>query len=562
MSIRKRAFNPIYVVFPKLLILKQSWSTFRFSFQKYQKMKLPTKILIGSGVTFALIIILGFIALPLLLKSKIKSSLTLKPGGDVRALYTKVPFAIDFKVYIFNITNPNDIVKGDSPVVDEVGPYYFEEWKEKVELVDDEATDELTYKQRITWKFRPDLSAPGLTGEEIVTIPHPMIVAMSIIVARDKPAMLNLVNKALNAIFRNPETPFLTAPVMDILFRGVVINCTVTDFAGKAVCTQLRTEAKDLEHVSDTIFKFSFFGMRNGTIDDHTLTVKRGIKKSHDVGRVMAYDNAREMSVWPTKECNQYVGTDSTIFPPFMTREEGVAAYAPDLCRSLVATFDRPMDYRGIAVNRYIATFGDMSTDPSLKCYCPTNDTCWKHGLHDLTKCVGAPIVASMPHFYDADPMYVNGVRGLHPNEEEHGIVLVFELMTGTPVSGKKRLQFNLPLQPIEKVKVMKGVPNTLLPLLWVEEGADLPENFAAQLVGIFKMLKIIKIVKIVILVLSLVGLGIGGFLQYKNKDQVTITKAVKPVVDKTSNIQKNIVSVVGQSDDERQNGKREFDRY
>lgn len=84
---------------------------------------------------------------------------------------------------------------------------------------------------------------------------------MSIIVARDKPAMLNLVNKALNAIFRNPETPFLTAPVMDILFRGVVINCSVTDFAGKAVCTQLRTEAKDLEHVSDTIFKFSFFGM-------------------------------------------------------------------------------------------------------------------------------------------------------------------------------------------------------------------------------------------------------------------------------------------------------------
>lgn len=42
--------------------------------------------------------------------------------------------------------------------------------------------------------------------------------------------------------------------------------------------------------------------------------------------------------------------------------------------------------------------------------------------------------------------------------------------MTGTPVSGKKRLQFNLPLMPIPKVNVMKGVPNTLLPLLWVEE--------------------------------------------------------------------------------------------
>lgn len=84
---------------------------------------------------------------------------------------------------------------------------------------------------------------------------------MSVAVSRDRPAMLTLANKAINAIFRKPETPFLTAPVMDILFRGIIINCSVNDFGGKAVCTQLRTEAKDLEHVSDDIFKFSFFGM-------------------------------------------------------------------------------------------------------------------------------------------------------------------------------------------------------------------------------------------------------------------------------------------------------------
>ncbi|KAF5291050.1 hypothetical protein FQA39_LY14483 [Lamprigera yunnana] len=408
-------------------------------------MRLPSKILIGSSVVFVLIVVFGFIVMPIMLKSKIKSNLTLKPGGDVRALYTKVPFAIDFKIYMFNVTNPKDVANGDSPVLDEVGPYYFEEWKEKVELVDNAEADELTYKQRITWIFRKDLSAPGLTGEEIVTMGHPMMIVNAMLLSREKPAMLTLINKAINAIFRNPEYPFVTAPVMDILFRGVIINCTVGDFAGKAVCTQLRTEAKDLEHVSDTIFKFSFFGMKNGTIDEHTLTVKRGIKKSHDVGKVIAYDGAKEMSVWPTKECNQYVGTDSTIFPPFMTTEEGVAAYAPDLCRcniniskssscliyfrSIIATFDKEEDYRGITVNRYVATFGDMSTDKRFQCYCPANASCWKQGLHDLTKCVGAPIVTSMPHFYDADPMYVKMVRGLHPNEHEHGISLIFELV-------------------------------------------------------------------------------------------------------------------------------------
>lgn len=81
-------------------------------------------------------------------------------------------------------------------------------------------------------------------------------------------------------------------------------------------------------------------------------------------------------------------------------------------------------------MNRYVASFGDMSKDKSLRCYCPNNDTCWKQGLHDLTKCVGAPIVTSQPHFYDSDPIYVHGVRGLHPNEEEHAISLVFETVS------------------------------------------------------------------------------------------------------------------------------------
>lgn len=32
----------------------------------------------------------------------------------------------------------------------------------------------------------------------------------------------------------------------------------------------------------------------------------------------------------------------------------------------------------------------------------------------------GAPIVVSFPHFYQADPAYINAVDGLNPNEEEH----------------------------------------------------------------------------------------------------------------------------------------------
>lgn len=32
----------------------------------------------------------------------------------------------------------------------------------------------------------------------------------------------------------------------------------------------------------------------------------------------------------------------------------------------------------------------------------------------------GAPIVVSFPHFYQADPKYINAIDGLNPNKEEH----------------------------------------------------------------------------------------------------------------------------------------------
>lgn len=45
---------------------------------------------------------------------------------DVRKMWEKIPFPLDFKVYIFNYTNPEEIQKGAIPIVKEIGPFYFE----------------------------------------------------------------------------------------------------------------------------------------------------------------------------------------------------------------------------------------------------------------------------------------------------------------------------------------------------------------------------------------------------------------------------------------------------
>lgn len=78
-------------------------------------------------------------------------------------------------------------------------------------------------------------------------------------VAIQKPGALTLVNKAIKSIYSNPPSIFLTAKADDILFNGIIINCDVKDFAGKAICSQLK-EAPSLEHVSENELGFSLMG--------------------------------------------------------------------------------------------------------------------------------------------------------------------------------------------------------------------------------------------------------------------------------------------------------------
>ncbi|KAL3265255.1 hypothetical protein HHI36_009469 [Cryptolaemus montrouzieri] len=169
-----------------------------------------------------------------------------------------------------------------------------------------------------------------------------------------------------------------------------------------------------------------------------------------------------------------------------------------------------------------------MSKNADEKCFCPTNDTCLKKGLMDLFKCIGVPIYVSLPHFYDSDESYLRTVKGLNPNKEKHSIEILFEHMTGGPVSARKRLQFNMPIEPNSKVTLFNDLPNAIHPIFWVEEGVSLNNTFTKPIKDLFRIMKIVKITKWLILVASLVGIVIAAYLMYKNTGNVDITTAVK----------------------------------
>jgi len=72
---------------------------------------------------------------------------------------------------------------------------------------------------------------------------------------------------------------------------------------------------------------------KNGTADEHKLTVKRGSDNPDDIGTVVMVDDMAKSTVWGGDPCDDFYGTDSTVFPPFRTPADDITAYSTDLCR-------------------------------------------------------------------------------------------------------------------------------------------------------------------------------------------------------------------------------------
>nr|QEX08000.1 sensory neuron membrane protein 1b [Sitophilus zeamais] len=517
------------------------------------------KLGIIAAVFFLCSVLMQFWLFDVIVRIGVRDQTSLKKRNELRKIYLKIPFPLDFNVYFFNVTNPQEVQLGDSPVVNEIGPFSYDEYVEKIDVVDNSAEDSLTYTPYSTFYFNAKKSK-GLSGDDTVTIIHPIMVGMVNLVLRDSPVYLSIVNKSLIELFDNPQTIFLTAKVKDILFDGIEINCDTKDFSTNAVCSQIKGNVPGLKVKpgEEKVYLFSLLGPRNAT-KTQRVKVLRGISQLSDLGRVLEVDGKKELNVWSTPECNRFNGTDGWIFPPLMTEEDSLSAFSPDLCRNVKLNFVNYTTMKGLRVRLYENELGDQTNDEDEKCYCRTPTNCLKKGAFDLSKCMGVPIIATAPHFYKTDESYSRNVKGLHPDEEKHSLKGYFEPMTTCPILAYKRLQFNFDIQQTKKVSQFVNLTNVMFPLLWVEEGVDLEGPILKKIQGIFLMQKIGHYATIVCAVASFVLMLVSLYYYQKNQTTVKIASAndTKP---KTKNDSINLQNE--HSFEKKIMSGHEFDRY
>lgn len=164
----------------------------------------------------------------------------------------------------------------------------------------------------------------------------------------------------------------------------------------------------------------------------------------------------------------------------------------------------------------YTADMGDPATDEDVRCLCLEPEGCMPKNVFNAGPCLNVPIRISLPHFYDSDPRYYEMIDGVTPDpvsfargiwdfiqlglkeyiaitQEKHQMTFDFDPMTGTPIRAYKKIQFNVLIGPVPKLKLMKSFPEALFPIFWIEDGLELGDVLKKPLIVAYMQIRVAR---------------------------------------------------------------------
>lgn len=181
-----------------------------------------------------------------------------------------------------------------------------------------------------------------------------------------------------------------------------------------------------------------------------------------------------------------FVGSGGELFPPGQTKDKPIAIFSGELCRYLDLYFTEEVDINGLTVNKYSAT--ERSLDNGEKydeyeCFSHGEETDIPSGVMNISACrYGAPVFVSLPHFYAADPYFLEYVDGLEPKKEKHEFYIALDGQTGVPIDVAARLQVNILVRPYPNIALYEEAPHIFFPIVWFEQKVRIPSDMIDEI--------------------------------------------------------------------------------
>ncbi|XP_026154089.1 scavenger receptor class B member 1 isoform X2 [Mastacembelus armatus] len=413
------------------------------------KARVGVGFIVAGVLTLVFGTVLCFVG-PLIVDDQIVKNTVIDPKNELTyTMWKDVPVPFFMSVYFFHILNPKEVLNGEKPMVEQRGPYVYRKHIQK-DNITFHPNNTVSYREYRSYYFEPSMSVGN--ESDVVTIPNMLVLGAAVMLEK-LPYAVRLMISATFKTFK--EGPFLTKTVGELMWG---YDSKLVEFLNKYLPGTLPSSGK-----------FGLFAeFNNSNTGLFTVFTGRGdIRKVH---KVDSWNGLTELNYWRTPQCNMINGTAGQMWPPFMTKESTLPFYSPDACRSLELVYQRSGEMRGIPLYRYVAPttmFANGTVYAPNEGFCP----CRQSGLLNVSSCRhNSPVFISHPHFFNADPVLLDFVQGLNPNEDEHGLFIDIHPLTGVPLNVSIRLQLNLYMKRVSGITETGKISEVVMPMIWFEE--------------------------------------------------------------------------------------------
>lgn len=426
--------------------------------------------LIGICVLSGSSLLLGFF--DRIVRYFMQQELTLKPGSEFYQIWKELPIPIYQKIYLFNVTNPEEFSRnGSKPIVEELGPYVFRgRWtKEDINWNDQDGT--VSYKDVKDYTFEPELSV-GDPEEMIYTLNAPLLAVINYVEDYAPSFFRSFVVDIMNGIFESyNETLLVHKTVREIIYEGYH-EPMVADLV-KVVEPFITLPLKLVNNTFGILHEKKHVG-------DGIFTIKSGANGIEDYASIQMWNNKSSVDWWNDETCDRISGTDGVQYAPGISKNQTLSLFNPNLCRTLPLKYEKDVTVHGIKTFRFgipSNTFAKGDVNPENKCYC-SGSKCHS-GISPLNCKKGAPYVLSLPHFLEGEPELQEVVSGVKASASEHRSYVDVEPNTGFVLNAAFRIQLNAVTRKLPDYKALESVSESIVPVLWMSEEAILDTYFA-----------------------------------------------------------------------------------
>jgi len=336
---------------------------------------LPSKCGLASilfGLAFllkALLCLIFYLPIQTFVELLMEKELALTPDTHMLRLWSDPPLTPKLKVFVFNVTNPDEILAGKVPIVQELGPYVYS---------GSENGSVVNFRSKTLYKFLPEES-PNLDSDVVVL---PNLVMMTGMMKPEVRSQMSFIKK--NVVWPllmsdGHKTPFVKVSVAEFLWGYKDDLACITepdtrqaeaeveadwgdDFWSDeqpneaAKLNPLIPEKKKQKFVKSRNFRrpdgrcmFGVLAEKNSTWEG-TVSMLSGKGCLGDKGKIVDIDGATSFDIWERdSKCDLIAGSqEPSATPPVRSSSSSSSSldlFIGIMCRKLRLFYSKDVNY-------------------------------------------------------------------------------------------------------------------------------------------------------------------------------------------------------------------------